>query len=148
MLTPKCRSRDFGVRAHAKLAQNRLRCWDPGLRRRNLLGFCEKLGLTARPLLVPGRSGRTWLCWQSAANPSLPANLGNTGRIRHKAGKAQNCPCRTSQQLNDLDGFLPALTSRENLVRNRDAGDISFRKSGMSALPLKADMPSVLTDVC
>ena len=91
---------------------------------------------------------REWLCWQSAANPSLPANLRNTGRIRQRAGKAPNCPCRTSQHPNDSDGFLPALTSRENLVRSRDAGDISFRKSGMTALSLKADMPSVLTDDC
>jgi len=88
-----------------------------------------------------------WLCWQSAANPSLPANMVNTGRIRQRAGKTPNCPCRTSQHLNDLDGFLPALTSRENLVRSRDAGDISFRKSGTSALPLKADILGMSTEV-
>jgi hypothetical protein len=46
-----------------------------------------------------------------------------------------------------LDAFLPALTSREYLVHSRDGGDISFRKSGMSALPLKADILSVEVDV-
>jgi hypothetical protein len=57
-----------------------------------------------------------WLCWQSEANPSLPANLGNAGRFRQIAGKAPIYPCRKSQHLNALDSSLPNLTSRENLV--------------------------------
>ena len=121
MLTPKRRSRDFGVRAHATLAQNCLRCRDPGLRRRNLLGFCEKLGLTARPLLVPGESGRTWLCSRSEATPPLPVKLKNAGRFRQKGARPATDPCRKSQHLNALDVTLPNFASRENLVHSSEA---------------------------
>jgi hypothetical protein len=121
MLTPKCRSRDSHVRARADIAKNRLCCWNHDLRPRNLGGFCEKLGLTARPIIAPGRSSETWLCWQSEANPSLPAKLGNAGRFRQKTGKAATDPCRKSRHLNALDLPLPNLASRENLVHSREA---------------------------
>jgi hypothetical protein len=114
MLTPKCRSRDFHVRACVKMAQNRLCRSDENLRCQNLAGFWDKFGLTARPLLVPGRSRKAWLCWQSTANPSLPAKLGNTGRFRQKAGKAAAHPRRKSQHLNTLDAPLPTFANREN----------------------------------
>jgi hypothetical protein len=124
MLTPKCRSRDSHVRARADIAQNRLCCWNHDLRRRNLGGFCEKLGLTARPIIAPGRSSETWLCWQSEANPSLPAEGRNAGRFRQKAGKAATNPCRTSRHLNTLDPPLPNLASRESAAHSREGTDI------------------------
>ena len=62
-----------------------------------------------------------WLCWQSEANPSLPAKVGNAGRFRQIAGKAATHPCRKSPHLNALDLLLPNPVSRENLVHSREA---------------------------
>jgi len=64
-----------------------------------------------------------------------------------KAGKGAINPRRKSLHLNALDSFLPSQTNRENLVHSRDEGDISFRKSEMSALPLKADVLGLSTEV-
>jgi hypothetical protein len=124
MLTPKCRSRDSHVRARPDTTQNRLCCWHQDFRRRNLAGFCENLGLVARPAIVPGRSGRTWLCWQSEANPSLPAKVGNAGRFRQKAGTAATDPRRKSRHLNALDLPLPNVASREGRDIRSLVGDI------------------------
>ena len=62
-----------------------------------------------------------WLCWQSEANPSLPAHKRNAGRFRQIAGKAPTYSCRKPQTLNALDSSLPNLTSRENLFHSREA---------------------------
>ena len=62
-----------------------------------------------------------WLCWQSEANPSLPAKVGNAGRFRQKAGKAAIHPRRKSRHLNPSDLPLPNVASRENLIRSREA---------------------------
>jgi len=64
-----------------------------------------------------------------------------------KAGKGAINPRRKSLHLNALDSFLPSQTNRENLVHSRDEGDISFRKSEMSASPLKADVLGLSTEV-
>jgi hypothetical protein len=65
-----------------------------------------------------------WLCWQSEANPSLPAKVGNAGRFRQIAGKAATHPCRKSPHLNALDLLLPNPVSRENLVHSREASRV------------------------
>ena len=62
-----------------------------------------------------------WLCWQSEANPSLPAKVGNAGRFRQKAARAATDTCRKSQHVNALDVPLPNLASRENPARSREA---------------------------
>jgi len=69
------------------------------------------------------------------------------GDSSQKAGKGAINPRRKSLHLNALDSFLPSQTNRENLVHSRDEGDISFRKSEMSALPLKADVLGLSTEV-
>ena len=138
MLTPKCRPRDSHVRARVVVPQDRLCCWDHDLRRRNLVGFCEKLGLNARPLLVPGRLGRTWLCWQSDANPSLPAKVGNAGRFRQKAARTATNPYRKSQHLNTLDPLsLLERAARAQFIAGREP--TSERRLETSALGARAD---------
>ena len=95
MLTPKRRSRDFGVRAHAKLAQNRLCRFSGNPGRRNLAGFSDKLGPTVRAVLVPGGLGRAWLCWQSAAKGSLLSDSLICRKIQGiSALLAPSCPAR------------------------------------------------------
>jgi hypothetical protein len=74
-----------------------------------------------RLIIVPYQLLRVWLCWQSAANPSLLANLGNAGRFRRIAGKVPTSSCRKPQTLNALYSSLPNLTSRENLGHSREA---------------------------
>jgi hypothetical protein len=66
-------------------------------------------------------SQRRWLCWQSAANPSLPAIRQTAGRICQIAGKESPYSSRNPPHLNALDGPLPSLTSRENLSLSREA---------------------------
>ena len=121
MLTPKCRSRDSRVRARADIVQNRLCYWDQNLSRQNLAGFCEKLGHTVRPALVPGRRGKAWLCWQSEANRSLPAKLGHAGRFRKNAARAETDLRRKCRYLNVLCAPLPNVAIRENPVHSREA---------------------------
>ncbi len=72
-------------------------------------------------VIVNKYSNLLWLCWQSEANPSLSANLGNAGSFRQIAGKALTYSCRKTQTLNALDSSLPNLTSRESLVHSREA---------------------------
>jgi len=143
MLTHKCRPRDSRVRARAKTTQNRLCHSDQNLRRQNLAGFSEKLGLSARPILVPGRSGKEWLCWQSAANPSLPAKAGNAGRFRQKAARAATDLWRKSPHLNVLDVPLPDLASTENPAHSREGGNISSQVGGVRFKP-KSRLPPPL----
>jgi hypothetical protein len=150
MLTPKRRSRDFGVRAHAKLAQNRLCRFSGNPGRRNLAGFRDKLGPIVRAPLVPVGLGRAWLCWQSAANPSLPAKVGNAGRFRQKAARAATDPYRKSRHFNALDPPLPNLESRASAVHSREGtdirsqvGDVRFRRK--SRLPPPPDRCQLMT---
>ena len=84
-------------------------------------GFRRKMSDPDRIIVVPYKLLRAWLCWQSAANPSLPANLGNAGRFRKIAGKAPAYCCRKPQHLRALDSPLPTLTSRENRFHSREA---------------------------
>jgi hypothetical protein len=121
MLTPKCRPRDSRVSACAITRRNRLCRSDENLRRQNLAGFCEKSGHTARPLIVPGRLGKAWLCWQSEANPSLPAKVINAGRLRRKAARVAAHPLRKSRHLNAPNLPLPTVESRESLLPSREA---------------------------
>jgi len=69
----------------------------------------------------PKKPATRWLCWQSEANPSLPAKVGNAGRFRQKAARAATDPCTKSPHLNALDLPLPNLASRENPVHSREA---------------------------
>ena len=64
---------------------------------------------------------RAWLCWQSAANPSLPAIPQTAGRICQIAGKESPYSRTKPQHLRALDSPLPNLTSRENLFHSREA---------------------------
>jgi hypothetical protein len=69
----------------------------------------------------------SWLCWQSAANPSLPANLGNAGRFRKIAGKAPAYCCRKRQHLRALDSLsLPSRAGRTGFIAGRRAERIRF----------------------
>jgi hypothetical protein len=77
-----------------------------------------------RIIIVPYKLLRAWLCWQSEANPSLPAKVGNAGRFREIAGKAATHPCRKAPHLNALDLLLPNPVSRENLVHSREASRV------------------------
>ena len=79
MLTPKCPPRDFRVSARENSTKNRLCRFKWNLERRNLAGFREEfasLALTRNFIYV---NDLRWLCWQSGANLSLPAILGNAG---------------------------------------------------------------------
>ena len=62
-----------------------------------------------------------WPGWQSEANLSPPANLGNAGRLRQIAGKVPSCSKKKPQHLNALDSARPSLMSRDNLLNGREA---------------------------
>ena len=68
-----------------------------------------------------GTLATKWLCWQSLANPSLPAISQYAGRISQIAGEVPTYSCRKPQHLRALDSTLPNLTSRENLFHSKEA---------------------------
>ena len=121
MLTPKCPLRDFRVSARGNSTKNRLCRFKGSLSGRKLAEFQEDFGSPGTGRKYCYISGLAWLCWQSKANPSLPANLRNAGRFRQIAGKGPPHPCRKPQHLRALDSPLPNLTSRENLFHSREA---------------------------
>jgi len=91
-----------------------------------------------------------WLCWQSEANPSLPAKLGNAGRFRQKAARAATDPCTKSPRLNALDVPLPNAVNRENIGHNREGTDIrsqvrDVRFKRKSGLPPPLDRRPLMT---
>ncbi len=65
--------------------------------------------------------GRESLCWQSTANPSLPAKVRNAGRFCQNAARAATDPCRKWQHLNALEPLPPNFASRENPAPSREA---------------------------
>jgi hypothetical protein len=81
----------------------------------------EKLGTIARPYLAPGRSDKAWLCWQSEANPSLPANLGNAGKICQIAGIGPFCPGRKPLYLNSCMDLSLIRGAGKAIIHSRDA---------------------------
>jgi len=123
MLTTKCPPRDFRVAARANSTKNRLYRCEGNLRGRKLAGIREEFSATPQSRKFLPHQLVNWLCWQSEANPPLPANLGNAGRFRQVARKAPIYPRRKSQHLNALDRSLPNLTSRENLTHSREGAE-------------------------
>jgi hypothetical protein len=61
-----------------------------------------------------------WLCWQSEANPSLPAIWGIAGRFGPIAGTMPSHPAEDPLHLSGLDGFLPNSRSRETIILSRE----------------------------
>ena len=83
-----------------------------------------------------------WLCWQSEANPSLPAKVGNAGRFRQKAARAATDPRRKSQHLNALDVPLPNVASRANLVCGREPPSRHSRFTGRYQCNTRSQAPA------
>ena len=79
MLTPKCRPRDFRAGARENSTKNRLYRfkWNPT--GRNLAGIREEFASLAMIINSFYINDLWWLCWQSEANPSLPAIWGIAG---------------------------------------------------------------------
>jgi len=115
--------------------KNRLCRFKQKPRARNLAEFCGEVGPLARYNKYFYINELSWLCWQSEANPSLPANLGNAGRLREIAGKAPTYSCRKPRTLNALDRSLPNLTSRENLVHRREGAAIRSQIGDARCVP-------------
>ena len=63
-------------------------------RRQLVAHFRASLRRSCRPRQRAGKPATRWLCWQSAANTSLPANLGNAGSLRQTAG-VTSVPCKS-----------------------------------------------------
>ena len=114
---------DSRVRARANTTQNRFCRSDENLRRQNFAEFREKLGLTTPLLPVPRRAGRTWLCWQSAANVSPLPNSQIHGKIQGISARlAPPCPPDTDFSVlyqQEIVKF-PKLPIREFFGRNRE----------------------------
>ena len=61
-----------------------------------------------------------WLCWQSEANPSLPANGELQGDLAKLQGQCLHIPAEDRLHLSGLDGFLPNSGSRETIILSRE----------------------------
>ena len=79
MLTPKCPPRDFRVSARENSTKNRLYRFKWNLRGLNLAGIREEFASAATTIKYFYINDVWWLCWQSEANPSLPAIWGIAG---------------------------------------------------------------------
>jgi hypothetical protein len=79
MLTPKCPPRDFRDSARENAAQKRLYRFKWNLRGRKEAGIHEEFDSLAKDGKLFYINALRWLCWQSDANPSLPAIGGNAG---------------------------------------------------------------------
>ena len=98
---------------------NREKRGTPALKR----SLCRHVGEKDRPLVTQfrasprqfgeGRERAQKPCWQSEANPSLPAIWGIAGRFGQVAGTSLHIPTEDPLHLSGLDGFLPNSTSRE-----------------------------------
>ena len=62
-----------------------------------------------------------WLCWQSEANPSLPAIWGELqGDLAKLQGQCLHIPAEDPLHLSGLVGFLPNSRSRETKILSRE----------------------------
>src|SRR6516165_3305810 len=82
MLTPKCRPRDFRVRARPNLPKKCLYRFKPNLRGRNPAGIREEFDGLARDRESFNINALFWLCWEAAANTSLQPNYLITRKIQ------------------------------------------------------------------
>jgi len=112
MLTPKCRLRDFRLRApnSPKKCLCRLK---PDLRGRTQAGIRAKFDGRARDRKLFYINNLFWLCWEATANASplseFPDPRENTGNFRRKAAPRLHKPIETR----DFFGRIPGNRNRE-----------------------------------
>ena len=128
MLTPKCRPRDFRLRAPPNSPKKCLCRLKPDLRGRNQAGIRGKFDGLVRDRKLLHINDLCWLCSQSAANCSPPANSLIRGKIQGISSiSGPWCVLRPSN-LNRLVAKFPTQQNREFnrensefFLRNREA---------------------------
>ena len=128
MLTPKCRPRDFRLRAPPNSPKKCLCRLKPDLRGRNQAGIRGEFDGLARDINPFTINDLDWLCWQSATNCSPTVNSLIRGKIQGISSISGRWRVLRPSNLNRLVAKFPTQQNREFnrensefFLRNREA---------------------------
>ena|SRR6478609_4980719 len=120
MLTPKCRLRDFRLRApnSPKKCLCRLK---PDLRGRTQAGIRAKFDGRARDRKLFYINNLFWLCWEATANASPLSEFPDPReKYREFPSKGRSPTCRNPLKHETFLGEFPAIGTGNFLVGNRE----------------------------